>query len=445
MPAQITIEDTAPCAKKFTVEFSAEETASEHDKIAKEFQKLAQLPGFRVGHAPANVVRQKFAKDIEGELKKKLVPEGYRQALMSHHVHVLGEPVVEKIEYKSGEPLRFTVAVETAPHFELPNYKGLTVEVERAAATDADVERTLELLQDQHAQFVDVADRAAKMGDFLVVDFSAVADGKPLADYSPQAKHMSEAKDFWLLLEDGSFLPSFCQQLVGVINGARQQVFVDLPAEFAVKELAGRKATYFVEVKSIKEKKPPALDDAFAELVTNGEHQTLEALRGVIRDSVTKRNESRAVADAKNKLAEQLIAQVNFDLPPTLLAQETRGIVYDIVQQTQQRGATREDIEGKKDEIFGFAQKNAVGKVKATFILQEIAEAEKLEVTDDEMNARIEQMAARYRVTPAHLKKQLDEKDALGEIEHELLLGKALDFVFQNATVTTKPEEKDKK
>lgn len=435
MPAQITIEDTAPCAKKFIVEFSAEETASEHDKIAKEFQKLAQLPGFRVGHAPANIVRQKFAKDIEEEVKKKLVPEGYRQALTSQHIHVLGEPVVEKVEYKSGEPLRFTVAVETAPHFELPNYKGLTVEVERAVATDADVEQTLELLQDQHAQFVDVTDRAAKMGDFLVIDFSAVADGKPLGDYTPQAKHMGEAKDFWLLLEDGSFLPNFCQQLVGVINGARQQVFVDIPADFAIKEVAGRKATYFVEVKSIKEKKPPALDDAFAALVTNGEHKTIEALRAVIRDSVTKRNESRAIADAKNKLAEQLISQVNFDLPPTLLAQETRGIVYDIVQQQQQRGATREEIEAKKDDIFGFAQRSAVARIRSTFILQEIAEAEKIEVTEEEMNARIEQMAARYRVTPATFKKQLDEKGALGEIEHELLIGKALDFVFQHATV----------
>jgi trigger factor len=435
MPAQITVEDTAPCGKKFTVEFSAEETASEQDKITKEFQKLAQLPGFRVGHAPANIVRQKFARDIEEEVKKKLVPEGYRQALTSHPVHVIGEPLVEKIEFKLGEPLRFTVAVETAPHFELPKYKGLTVEVERAAVTDADIAQTLELLREQHAQFVDVTNRAAQMGDFLVLDFSAVADGKPLRDYSPQAQHLSEAKDFWLLLEDGSFLPNFCQQLVGVLREARQQVFVDIPANFAVKELAGRKATFFVTVKSIKEKKLPALDDAFAALVSNGEHKTIEALRGVIRDSVTKRNESRATAEAKNKLADALIAQVNFDLPPTLLAQETRGIVYDIVQQNQQRGATREQIEEKKDEIFGFAQRSAVARIKSTFILQEIAEAEKIEVTEAELDARIEQMAARYRVTPAQLKKQLDDKGALDEIEHELLISKALEFVFQNATV----------
>jgi trigger factor len=435
MPAQITIEETAPCARKFTVEFSAEETAIEHEKIAKEFQKLAQLPGFRVGHAPANIVRQKFAKDIEDEVKRKLVPEGYRQALASHHIHVIGDPQVQQLDYKAGEPLRFTVTVETVPHFELPQYKGLSVEVERAAVTDADIAQTLELLQDQHAQFVDVTDRAARMGDFLIINFSAVADGKPLADHGPQARQISDAKDFWLLLEEESFLPNFCQQLVGVIREARQQVFVDFPAGFAIKELAGRKATYFVEVKAIKEKKLPALDDAFAALVSGGEHKTLEALRNFIGDTMKKRNEARAINDAKNKLADALSAQVNFELPPTLLAQETRAIVLDIVQQYQQRGATRDEIEEERDEIFTFARRRAAARIKATLILQEIAEQEKIQVSDAEMNARIEQMAARHRVTPAQLKKQLDEKGALDEIEHDLLLDKTLEFVLQNATI----------
>jgi trigger factor len=435
MPAQITIEEAAPCVKKFTVEFSAEETASEHEKILKEFQKFAQLPGFRVGHAPASIVRQKFAKTIEEQLKKKLVPQGYQQALNSHHLRVIGEPLVEKVEYIPGGPLRFTVAVETAPHFELPPYKGLTVEVEKAAVTDADVQQTLELLQEQHAHFVDVTDRPAKMGDFLVIDFFAVADGKSLTEYSPHAKPISEAQDFWLLLQHGSFLPNFCQQLVGVLREARQQVFVDFPADFALQELAGRKATYFVQVKAIKQKNLAALDDAFAALASNGQHQTLESLRDAIRDSISRRNELRSAADARNKLAEALMAQVNFELPPALLAQETRDILHEIVQHHQQRGATRQQIEQRKEELVESARRSAVARIKSTFILQKIAEAEQITVTPQELNARIEQMAARHRMAPAQLKKQLDEQGALDEIEQDLLIGKALELVLQHATV----------
>jgi trigger factor len=436
MPIQVTVEDTAPCAKKLKIEVPAEEVAAEFEKIVKEFQKEATLPGFRRGSAPANLVERKFTREIEDELKGKLVPQSYRQAVTDHHLHVVSEPRVEELSFKKGEPLRFTVTVETAPAFELPQYKGIKVEMSAVEVTDADVDEVLHTLQDQHAQFVDVAERAAQMQDFLVVNYSAVADGKPLAEIAPAAKTLGEGKDFWLWMEEDSFLPKFCGQLVGAAKAERRQVFVDFPADFPVKEVAGRKATFFVEVTAVKEKKLPPLDDAFAASL-GPQHDTMEKLRAFLRERV---REQRDKEEAKNRLVDALLGQLNFDLPPSLVAQETRNVIYDIVGQNQSRGITREQIEEKKDEIFGHASKNATERVKAMFVLGRIAEQEKIEVTEQELNTRLDQMALRYRVPTAQLKKQLVERGGLGEVEHELLIGKTLDFLFQNATVETKSE-----
>jgi trigger factor len=207
---------------------------------------------------------------------------------------------------------------------------------------------------------------------------------------------------------------------------------VDFPADFPQALLAGKKATYFVDVTGLREKKLPELNDEFAK--KNGA-ETVAKLQESVRKYLEHERKNEAESDLRNQVVNHLLGKVEFELPESLVQAETRHVVYDLVRENTMRGATKEQLAEKKDEIFGFAQQTARERLKSSFILEAIAEAEKITVAPKDVDERIAQMAVRYRVTPQRMRAQLEEKDSLGEIEEQLLIGKALDFLVANATV----------
>jgi trigger factor len=416
------------------VEVDAARVAGIRAEILQEFRRAATLPGFRPGKAPEPMVEKRYATDIDDELKKRLIPESYREVLTEQKLKVVGYPQVESVEYAPGKPLVFTAAVDTAPDFVLPEYKRIPLKKKTTPVADDDVAKTIESLREQQADFAAVEGRGLRTGDFAVVNYSGVADGKPIAELTPDAKTLGEHKDFWLLIQSDAFLPGFCDQLLGATVGERRQVMVDFPAEFPQKEIAGRKATYFVEVTAIKEKKLPEPNDEFA---TKIGVENVEKLKAEIRKSLEAEREAESNSELRRQTIDYLLGHVHFELPESLVAQETRSIVYDVVRENTRRGATKEQLESKKDEIFGYATKSAQDRLRLSFILDAIAQAEKITVKEAEMEARIAAMAERYRATPEKLRLQLDEKGGLGEVEEQILVGKTLDFLVANATVET--------
>jgi len=229
-----------------------------------------------------------------------------------------------------------------------------------------------------------------------------------------------------------SFLPGFCEKLVGATTGEKRQVLTDFAVDFAVKPLAGLKATYFVEVTAIKEKKLPELNDEFAKKIGA---ETVEKLRAEIRKGLEAERDNAVKGELRKQVVDHLLGKVEFELPESLVQQETRSIVYDLVRENSQRGVAKEMLEQKKDEIMGFAAQNAKDRIRTSFILDAIAQAEKITVDASEMEERIAALASRYRVTPEKLKAQLDERGGLGEVEEQILVGKTLDFLIANAKV----------
>ena len=429
-----TIETIAACRKKLRIEVAATRVAGVRAEILQEFRKSATLPGFRPGKAPEPMVEKRYANEINQEVQQRLIPEAYREAVKEQKLRVVGMPSVESVDSQPGKALVFTAAVDTAPEFKLPEYKGIAVTKTETPVTDADVDKTIDSLREQQADFVEIIGKPVKTGDFAIVNYTGVVEGKPIGELAPDAKTLGEHKDFWLLISSDSFLPGFCDQLLGAQAGEKKQVLVNFPADFAVKPLAGKKATYFVDVTGIKEKQLPAVTDEFAKKVGV---DSVDKLKAEVRKGLGGEREAQMNSAMRKQVVDHLLGKVEFELPESLVAQETKSIVYDLIRENSQRGVGKDILESKKEEIFGFASQSARERLRSSFILGAIAEAEKITVEEAEMEERIAAMAVRYRMPAEKLKAQLDEKGGLGEVEEQILVGKTLDFLVANAKVET--------
>jgi trigger factor len=428
----VTIENSAPCRKKLRIEVDADRVAGARAEIVRDFRKHASIPGFRPGKAPEPMLEKRFGHEIDEELRRRLIPDSYREALAENKLRAIGFPQIESVEYLPGKSLVFTAAIDTAPEFNLPDYKAISVKKKIEPVTDEDVAKIIDSLRAEHADFVPVEGRGIQTGDFAVVDYVGVAGGKPISELVPDSKTLGEQKEFWLLIESNAFLPGFSDQLIGAQPGEKRQVLLTFPADFPQKKLAGHHATYFVDVVGIKKKSMPELSDELAKKIGV---DSVEKMKDSIRKSLEAQHEAEANAELRKQIVDQLLSRVDFELPESLVAQETRGIVYDLVRENSLRGVTKEQLEEKKNEIFGFATQTAKDRLRASFILDTIADAEGIVVTKSELDTRVIELAQRYRMAPEKLRAQLTQRGALGEIEDQVRTGKTLDFLLSNAKV----------
>ncbi len=431
----ITVENLAPCKKLVRVELDAAAVDAAFDAITKDYQKQAALPGFRPGKAPRALVEKKYGEDIKVEAKRKLIGDNYRAAINEKKIAVVGHPDIEEIQFERGQPLIFAATVETAPEFQLPDYKGVPVKVESKTVTDADVDRALELLRGQQAKFNTVP-RELQSGDVAVVNYSGTCDGTPLTDLAPTARGLTEQKNFWIETTENTFIPGFASQLLGAKAGDRRTVNVDFPGDFVTKELQGKKGVYEVEVTEVKEKAVPALDDEFAKSFGA---ENLEKLKVGVRHDLENELKFSQAKSLRAQAVRGLLGRVSFDLPETAVAAETRNAVYDIVNQNAKRGISRDLIEKEKDQIYHAATSNAKDRVKLAFIVSRIAEEEKLQVSQEEVLKQAQSMAAMYQIPLEQFIKDLQKRNGVNELYEQVLHEKVLEIVEKNASIETVP------
>ena len=431
----VTVENLAPCKKLVRVEVEAQKVDEAFEKVTKDFQRQASLPGFRPGKAPRDMVVRKYGKDIEGEVKNTLLSDSYKKAVEEQKLDVLGQPDIEEIQFSRGQPFQFAATVETAPEFELPEYKGIPVKREAQTVTDEDIARALEALRQPRTTFNKV-ERPAQNGDIVVVNYTGTCDGKPITEIAPTAKGLTEQKNFWVEIGAKSFIPGFDDQLLGAAAGDKRTVNVDFPADFVTPQLAGKKGVYETEVVEVKEKVLPAIDDAFA-LQYGAEN--LEKLRAGVRRDLENELSYKLNRDVRNQLIRSLLNRVNFELPETSVAHETRNVVYDLVQENAKRGVSRETIEQQKDQIYNAAAQGAKERVKVSFLLQKIAEKEDIKVSQEEIAHRINHLAGMYQIPADKFLKDLQKRNGLIEIYDQIMNEKVLELLQQNAKVEEVP------
>src|SRR5437762_4839624 len=431
---KVEVEKQPGSVSKLQIELPADEVAKEWDAIANSFARFAKIPGYRPGKAPRAVIDKRFRKEIQDELTKKLVSRSYHEAVEQEQLRVASLTNIEDIEFGEDKSMRFRATVVTAPEFELPDYKNIPVQLQDTKISEAEVEAAIERLRDQSADFVDVPERALQMGDFAVLDFEGSIENKPISEIAPHAsKNLQGGKKFWLHLALENFLPKFCDQLIGLKPGETRLVIVNFPAEFPVKELAGKKADYAVTLREIKEKVLPPIDDALAAKLVPG--KTLDALRQLIEHDLEHAKEHDAERAKEAQIVKYLHEQSQVELPPALLQNETRRALADLVQRNRERGVTDEMLKDKEKELIDAAEGMSGDRLKTNFILHRIAEREKIQVTKEDVDVRIRQEAARYDISSDKMRKELQQKDALDDVAEQILVGKALNFLRANVSV----------
>ena len=425
----VTVENLAACKKLVRFEVDPKSVDETFNTVTKDYQKQAALPGFRAGKAPEEMVLKKYEKEISDEVKRKLISDSYRAGIKEQNISVVGYPEIEEIQFARGQALQFAATIETAPDFQMPEYRGLPAKREKRGVTDEDLDRALNALRAQKGSFQSV-ERPLQEGDFVVVNYTGTCEGKPITDLAPVARGLTEQKKFWIEARKGSFLPGFSDQLIGAKAGEKRTVTIDFPADFVTTQLVGKQGLYEVEVVEVKERILPELNDAFAQ---SFDAENVEKLRQGVRSDLQGELNLKQKREIRNQVVSALLDAVNFELPETPVQQETRKLVYEIVDDYQKRGVAKEVIEQQKDKIYALASQGARGRVKAMFLFERIAEKEGIRVSEQELNARVAALAATYKITVQKLVKQLEEQNGVQNIYRDMVHERVIDFLQENA------------
>jgi trigger factor len=433
----IQVNDLSETRKSLVVTLDKGEVDTEHQAVVAEFINLARIPGFRPGKAPAAMVAKRFAKEIGGEFKQKVVTRAYRSALDDKKVDVLNVVNVEEGTIEPGLSAAVTITVDVRPEFKLPDYTELPTEIETTDVADAEVEKIVEGLRAERADFK-VAERIAQKGDYVKLGYEGSVDGKAIAELAPDKQIYGKVPQTWEEVEgtQEGVIPGLGRQLAGLKAGDKKDVTVTFPAEFApVSALAGKTATYVVEVQEVRERVLPPLD---AEFFKANQVDDLAGLQTQVRANLKAQKDYQNRAAQRRQVTDALAAKIDFAVPQSLVESETQGVLRQFIEENMRRGIPQEQFEKDKKELFEGARKAATTRVKLQLMLAKIAEAEKIQVTEQDIDAFIYREATRTNQKPDKLVKALTtDREQLRSVQQSIIFDKSVDFLVSKAKVST--------
>jgi trigger factor len=435
----VQLNSVSDTRKSLVVTLDPSEVDGEHQTVVAEYIKLARIPGFRPGRAPAAMVAKRFGKEIADQFKQQVVSRAYQGALQEKKLEVL--TVVDVVEGKiePGLAAEITVTVDVRPEFALPEYVGLPTEVHPVEATEAEVEGVILGLRQEKADFAVVTRPAAK-GDFVKLGYEGTLEGKPIAELAPDRQLYGKVPQTWEEVDSGQegVIPGLGRQLAGLAAGDKKDLVITFPADFsAVPPLAGKQANYAVEIQEVRERVLPALD---AEFFKAQRVDDLAGLTKQVQDNLRLQKEYQNRLAQRQQVTEALAAKVEFPVPETLVESETQGVLRQFIEENMRRGVPAEQFEKDKQGLYANARQAAAQRVKARLILAKVAEAEKIEVAERDFDEYIYREARRTRQQPDKLAKELArDRDALRSAQQAIIFDKAVDFLVAKATVKTVP------
>jgi len=430
----IQIEVVGPCRKQISIEIPSDKTSATFTEVVTGYQRFAQIPGFRAGKAPADLVKRRFQKDIVKEVKERLIPAGYQAALQQEKLSVVNVIDVADGEPVEGKPFAFQITVDVFPEFELPNYKSIRVEEKPVDVTKESIDEVVDRMRDRMATYEDVQ-RSAQKSDRVNVNYTATVDGKPMEVASAEMGVLAKADNFGVILDpEYSFIPEFVDGLVGASAGESKTIEVNFDEKFVEKSLAGKKAVYSVEVLGVQEKKLPEITPEF--LKTMGV-ESVEDLRRRISDDLARMKVSQEERRIQDEICKKLLEETVMNLPDSVMQRRTAEEVYDMVEYNSDRGIPRDTIEQNREQIFSQAAKTAEEKTKIRYILLKIAEKESMSATDAEIDGFIRNIAMRERKDPAKVRENLVKNNRMNDVREDLLASKALKFITESQKVQT--------
>jgi len=417
-------ETTSSTRREIQVEIPVEEVNRETDSLIQKYQKLARIPGFRRGHVPASIIRQRFSEDLKSEVVEALVPRYFRKETDKQGLIPVSQPQVTNLHLKENEPLRFKATFEVMPEIKVEGYKELRAEKPEITVTDEEVEQSLTGLREQHATYTSVEGRALADGDYAQVSL----DGQP-KDGDGKPVHMDE---IMVEIAGKNTMPEFTENLRGASAGDERVFDVLYAQDAAEQRLAGKTFTYTVKVQSIKQKSLPELDDQFATQL--GEFKSLEEIRQRIREGMEAERKHAAEHEAKDKLVAELVKRSEFEVPEALVERQIDVRLERGLRALAAQGMKAEDIKKMDLNRLRVGQREqALQEVKASLLLDKIAEEEKIEVSDEEVNGEIDALARQSKQTPDAIRARLTRDGALDRIRNRIRSEKTLDFLYRQS------------
>ncbi len=433
----IELKDISETRKTLVVSLDQPEVDAEHQAAAAEIAKVARLPGFRPGRAPAELVLKRFGKDVQEEFRQKVVARAYRAGLDQSKLDVLNVVNVDEGKIEPGLSAAVTFTLDIQPQFALPDYIGLPSKVEATEPAEAEVDSVIASLRQERADFR-VAARAAQKGDYVKLAYHGSIDGQPIAELAPGHAVYGDVPQTWEEVEgaEGGLIPGLGAQLAGLQAGDKKEVTVTYPTAFAAApELAGKTAVYAVEIQEVRERVLPELD---AEFFKSQQVADLGALRAQVRQNLQLGKQQQNRRAQREQVGEALAAKVEFPLPESLIAAETQGVLRRFMEDNLRRGVPEAEFEKNKKELFESARRAAAGRVKRQLLLAKVAEKEKIQAEERDLDRAILQEAMRSNQRPEKIARELArDRDRLRSLQQAIVYDKALDFLVGKSTVTT--------
>ena len=416
--------------REISVEIPAAEVARETELQIVRYQKSARLPGFRAGHVPASIIKQRFGDGLKNDVVEALIPKYFRREADRLGLIPVSQPQVTDLHMHDGEPLTFKASFEVLPEIQVEGYKELRADKPEIAVTDDDVEQALTSLREQHATFSSVEGRPLAEGDFAQASMDGKPkDGQDVAEAKANPVHMDE-----VLIEIGgkNTVPEFSQQLTGASAGDERTFDVSYPEDISDKRLAGKTFVYTVKVNGIKQKSVPELNDDFAKEL--GEFTSLEAVRKQIRENMEAEKGHTAEREAKDKLVTELVKRNDFEVPEALVDRQIDVRLERGLRALAAQGMKMEDLK-KMDlpRLRAGQREQAVNDVKSSLLLERIADLEKIGVSDEEVNQELEALARQSKQTSEAVRARLTEDGGLDRIRIRIRSEKTLEFLYHQS------------
>ena len=421
----------ATCRRELDLEIPATEVQKAIERVAREFARIARVPGFRPGKAPIPLIRRRFADDIKGEVLQALLPEQIDKAVKDQKLTPITQPQVDHVEYAEDRPLKFRASFEVLPEFELGAYKGLQVEVEKAQVIDADVDKTIETMRERAATFVALEDRALESGDYAQLKLV----GTPLGGGEPVM-----ADNVLCHLGAEETLEAFTQNLIGAKPGEQRRFEVEYPADYPDKKLAGKKYAYSAEVVAVKQKKLPELNDEFAKDVS--EVKTLDGFRAKVRQELETEIDQRHSAAVSDAVLAKIVAAHDFPVPEALVENQ-----MDVRLERAIRALAAQGVDPRAVNVDWVAMRRrqhprAIEDVKAELLLDRIASAENIEAGEEDIEREIARIAERSGESVPAVRANLTKQGALDRMRSKLRSEKTLEWLQKNTEIKTREPER---
>ena len=419
-------ETTASTKREIEVEIPTEEVSRETDVLVQKYQKLARIPGFRPGHVPPSIIRQRFSQDIQNDVVDALVPRYFRKETERLGLIPVSQPRVTDLHAHEGEAMHFKASFEVMPEIKVEGYKELRAEHPQISVTEQEVGESLKSLQEQKATFSPIEGRTIADGDYAQVSL----DGTPKRDEEgAKPVHMDD-----VLVEIGgkNTMPEFTENLRGAAPGDERVFEVNYPQDFSDERLRGKTFTYRVKVNAIKQKALPELNDDFSKEL--GEFSTLNEVRQRIREGMEHDRRQAAELEAKDKLLAELVRRNDFEVPEALVERQIDVRLERGLRALAAQGMRSEDM--KKMDLARVRvgqREQALQEVKASLLLEKIADVEEIIVGDEEIDREIEALAGQTDQAPDAIRARLTRDGALDRIRNRIRNEKALDFLYRQS------------